>query len=55
MRGFQSKKRKLGTCEIKKISLSSFDRKRFVLDDKFHTRAYCHKDLKKWIHTDDNK
>ena len=55
MRVIQSKKRKLGTYEIKKISLSSFDHKRFVLDDKFHTLAYFHKDLKKQIHTDDNK
>ena len=55
MRGIQSKKHKLGTYEIKKISLSSFDHKRFVLDDKIHTLAYFHKDFKKQIHTDDNK
>ena len=44
MRGIQSKKHKLGTYEIDKISLSCFDDKRFVLDDEIHTCAYFHKD-----------
>ena len=36
----QSKKHKLGTYEVGKISLSSFDDKRFVLDYEIHTLAY---------------
>ena len=47
MRRIQSKKHKLGTYEIDKISLSCFDDKRFVLNDGIHTLAYFHKDLKK--------
>ena len=46
MRRIQTKKHKLGTYEINKISLSCFDDKRFVLDDEIHTLAYFHKDLK---------
>ena len=46
MRRIQSKKQKIGTYEIDKILLSSFDDKRFVLDDGIHTLAYFHKDLK---------
>ena len=44
MKRIQSKKRKLGTSEIYKISLSCFDDKRYVLDDGIHTLAYFHKD-----------
>ena len=55
MRRIQSKKHKIGTYEINKISLSCFDDKRFVLDDGIHTLAYFHKDLKKQILTDDHK
>ena len=55
MRRIQSKKHKLGTYEINKISLLRFDDRRFVLDDGIHTLAYFHKDVKKWILTDDNK
>ena len=40
----KSKKRKLGTYEIGKISLSCFDDKRYVLDDGIYTLAYFHKD-----------
>ena len=40
----QSKKHKLGTCEIDKLSLSCFNDKRYVLDDGIHTLAYFHKD-----------
>ena len=36
MRRIQSKKHKSGTYEIDKIPLSSFDDKRYVLDDKIH-------------------
>ena len=44
MKRIQSKKYKLGTYEIDKISLSCFDDKRYVLDDGIHTLAYFHKD-----------
>ena len=44
MKRIQSKKHKLGTYEINKISLSYFDDKRYVLDYGIHTLAYFHKD-----------
>ena len=44
MKIIQSKKHKLGTYEIDKISLSRFDHKRYVLDDVIRTLAYFHKD-----------
>ena len=48
MKRFQSKKHKIGTYKIKKkISLSCFDKKRFVLDDGIHTLAYFTKELQK--------
>ena len=47
MKRIQSKKHKIGTYEINKISLSCFDDQRFVSDDEIHTLAYFHKDLKK--------
>ena len=47
MKIIQSKKHKIGTYEVHKISLSCFDDKRFVFDDGIHTIAYFHKDLKK--------
>ena len=43
----QAKKHKIGTYEIDKISLSCFDDKRFVLDDRVHNLAYFHKDCNK--------
>ena len=46
MRRIQAKKHKIGTYEVKKISLSCFGDKRFVLDDGIHTLAFFHKDLK---------
>ena len=46
MERIQSKKHKIGTYEINKISSSDFDDKRFVLDDGIHKFAYFHKDLK---------
>ena len=58
MRIIQSKKNKLGTYEIDKISLSCFDDKRYVLDDGIHTLAYFHKDSVescKEIHKDCDK
>ena len=47
MRRIQSKKHKLGTYKINKMSLLCFDDKRFVLDNGIHTLAYPHKNLKK--------
>ena len=47
MRRIQGKKRKMGTYEINKISLSCFEDKRFVLNVGIHTLAYFHKELKK--------
>ena len=44
MKIIQSKKHKLGTYEIDKISLSCFDDKRYVLDNGIYTLAYFHKD-----------
>ena len=43
MKRIQSKKHKLGTYEIDKISLSCFDDKRYVLDDRVYTFSYFHK------------
>ena len=47
MKRTQSKKHKLGTYEIIKISLSCFDDRRFVLNGGIHTLAYFYKDLRK--------
>ena len=44
MKRIQSKKHKLGTYEIDKISLSCFDDKRFVLGDWICMLAHFHKD-----------
>ena len=46
MRRIQGKKHKMRIYEIKKISLSVFDDRRFVSNDGIHTLAYFHKDLK---------
>ena len=43
MKRIQSKKHKLGTYEIDKISLSCFDNKRYVLDDVIYTLSYFQK------------
>ena len=45
LKRIQSKKHKLGTYEINKISVSYFDDKRFVLNKGIHTLAYFHKDI----------
>ena len=55
IRRIQSKKHKLGTYEISKISLSCFDDKRFVLNDGIYTLAYFHRKLRKQILTDGHK
>ena len=47
MKRIKSKKHKIGTYEVNKISFSCFDNKRFVLIDGIHALAYYHKDLKK--------
>ena len=43
MKRIQSKKHKLGTYEVDKISLSCFDDKRYVLDGGIYTLSYFHK------------
>ena len=43
MKRIQSKKHKLGTYQIDKISLSRFDDKIYVLDDEIYTLSYFHK------------
>ena len=55
MRRIQSKKHKIGTYEVNKISLPCFDDKRFILYDGIHTLAYFHKDLKKKTLADDHR
>ena len=45
MRRIQSKKHKIATYQIDKISLSCFDNKISVLDDGIHVLAYSHKDI----------
>ena len=45
MKRIQSKKHKLGTYEIVKISLSCCDNKRYVLDDGIYTLSYFHKNI----------
>ena len=49
MRRIQAKKHKMGTYEIDKISLSCFDDKRFVLNNRLHTLVYFHKDIDSYI------
>ena len=51
MRRIRSRKHKLGTYEIDKISLSCFYDKRDVVDDRIHMLAYYHKEVKKQIFT----
>ena len=43
MKRIQSKKHKLGTYEIDKISLSCFDDKKYVFDDGIYMLLYFHK------------
>ena len=43
MKRTHSKKHKLGTYEIDKISFSCFDNKKYVLDDGIYTLTYFHK------------
>ena len=43
MKRIQSKKHRIGTYRINKISLS--DDKRFTSNDEIHTLAYFHKDI----------
>ena len=47
VKGIQAKKHKIGTYEVDKISLSCFDEKRHVLDDRVHTLDYFYKDCNK--------
>ena len=50
MKKIESKKHKLGTYEIDKISLSCFDDKKYVLDDGIYTLSYFHKNSAKSCH-----
>ena len=45
MKRIQSRKHKIGTHEINKISLSVFSDKRFVINNGTHTLTYFHKDI----------
>ena len=55
MRRIKTKKHKIGTYKVSKISLLCFDDKGVILDYGIHTLAYFHKDLRKQILTDDHK
>ena len=46
MKRIQSKLHEIGIYYVFKISLSSFDAKRYVLDDGINTLACFHKDIK---------
>ena len=43
----QSKLHRIGTYDVRKILLSCFDDKRYVLNDGVNILAYFHKDIKK--------
>ena len=45
MKRIKSKLHRIGTYDLNEISLSCFDDKRFVLDDRINTLAYFHKDI----------
>ena len=46
MKRIQSRLHKIGTYNVCKISLSSFDDKRYVLDNGVNSLTYFHKDIK---------
>ena len=46
MKRIQSKLHRLGTYDVFKVSLSSSDDKRYVLNDGINTLAYFHKDIR---------
>ena len=54
MKRIQTKKHKIGTYEINKISLSCFDDKTYILDDGVNTLPYFHKDGKKCDNNNNN-
>ena len=45
MKGIKSFGQRVYTYESNKTSLSVFDDKRYILDDRIHTLAYGHKDI----------
>ena len=45
MKRIQSKRHRLGTYDVSKISLSCFDDKRHILDNGIDSLAYFHKDI----------
>ena len=46
MKRIQSKLHRIGNYNVCKISLSSFEDTRYVLDDGVDTLTYSHKDIK---------
>ena len=46
MKKIQSKKYRIRTYDVCKISLSCFDDKRYILDDGINIWAYFHKDIR---------
>ena len=49
MKRIQSRSHRIGTYHVCKISLPSFDDKRYVLDDGVNSLTYFHKDIKRLI------
>ena len=45
MKRIQNKSHEIGTYNVFKISLSCFDNKRYVLDNRINTFTYFHKDI----------
>ena len=45
MKRIQSKLNRLGTYDVFKINLSSFDDKRYIVDNGVDSLAYSHKDI----------
>ena len=46
MKRIQSKLRRIGTYDVRKISLSCFDDKSYILDSGVNSLVYFHKDIK---------
>ena len=46
MKTIQRKLHRIETYEVRKISLSSFDDKRYILDNGVNSLVYFHKDIK---------
>ena len=46
MTRIQSELHRIGTYDVRKILLSPFDDKRYILDDDINSLAYFHKDAR---------